>query len=33
MDEYWSDDGLATEWRKKMKIGKELNKIELWREI
>ena len=22
MGEYWSDDGLAPEWRKKMKIGK-----------
>jgi hypothetical protein len=24
MDEYWSDDGLAPEWRKKMKIGKRI---------
>ena len=22
MDEYWTDDGLAAEWRRKMKIGK-----------
>lgn len=22
MDEYWADDGLAPEWRRKMKIGK-----------
>lgn len=22
MDEYWADDGLASEWRRKMKIGK-----------
>lgn len=24
MDEYWSDDGIAPEWRKKMKIGKRI---------
>ena len=24
MDEYWSYDGLAPEWRKKMKIGKRI---------
>ena len=24
MDEYWSDDGLAPEWRKEMKIGKRI---------
>ena len=24
VDEYWSDDGLAPEWRKKMKIGKHI---------
>lgn len=24
MDEYWSDDGLAPEWRRKIKIGKRI---------
>lgn len=24
MDEYWADDGLAPEWRKRMKIGKQI---------
>ncbi|WP_234950077.1 nuclear transport factor 2 family protein [Tissierella praeacuta] len=24
MEEYWSDDGLAPEWRRKMKIGKRI---------
>lgn len=24
MDEYWSDDGLAPQWRRKMKIGKQI---------
>ena len=31
MDEYWSDDGLAPEWRKKMKIGKRIRQIGLRR--
>ena len=25
MDEYWSDDALAPQWRRKMKIGKPIN--------
>ena len=31
MDEYWSDDGIAPEWRKKMKIGKRIRLIGLRR--
>ena len=27
MDEYWSDDGLAPEWRRKMKIEKRIRQI------
>lgn len=26
MDEYWSDDGVAPEWRRQMKIGKPITK-------
>ena len=31
MDEYWSDDGLAPEWRRKIKIGKRIGKLEFWK--
>lgn len=29
MDEYWSNDELVPEWRRKLKIGKQINQIDL----